>query len=640
MADMIKFYRGQLANLPEVGALGAMYITTDEGGIYYGTGEGMKRLGDFVQVANVASLPESGANQSALYYCAAENILAKWNGSSWSQINKDTGMTAVEVVGDGNAVTAAEYNAETRKLTMTKGATYATPAVVDSKISTAVGTLGTDAEGNAYANVKAYVDAKTSGIATDAALGELQQRVTTAEGEIDVLQEAVAEGGFVANAIAEAKQAGVDAKGAADAAQADVDELSEAFEGYKATNDAAVAAAQGQADKGVADAAAAHGRADEAYALADSKATMTQVNEAIAGAGHAVKSEVDQTIADMDAAYKKADSDLETKLQGNIDKKADQTAVDAIVADYLKAADKTELEGKITAEENARKAADEALDERLVDVEAFFKLAEGEKLDTALDTLVEIQTYLGSEGAVADQMLLDIAANKAAHEKNAADIAQEIKDREAGDKALSDRIDAIHTHDNKGVLDGISAEKVAAWDAAQVNVIETVKVNGVALTPDSAKAVDVIVPTGALASKDEVAKTDLASALVDEINAKAVAVDVNTELAKKVDKVEGKSLIADSEITRLAGMSDGANKVEASATNGKIKIDGVETVVYTHPANHAISEVSGLQEALNLKLEAADIANKADKATTLAGYGITNAYTKDEIDALLSWGSF
>lgn len=52
---------------------------------------------------------------------------------------------------------------------------------------------------------------------------------------------------------------------------------------------------------------------------------------------------------------------------------------------------------------------------------------------------------------------------------------------------------------------------------AQVNVIETVKVNGVVLTPDAAKAVDVAVPTGALASKDKVAETDLENTLATKI---------------------------------------------------------------------------------------------------------------------------
>ena len=40
------------------------------------------------------------------------------------------------------------------------------------------------------------------------------------------------------------------------------------------------------------------------------------------------------------------------------------------------------------------------------------------------------------------------------------------------------------------------------------------------------------------------------------------------------------------------------NKVEASENNGSIKIDGVDTKVYTHPDKHSISDVDGLQDAL------------------------------------------
>ena len=46
---------------------------------------------------------------------------------------------------------------------------------------------------------------------------------------------------------------------------------------------------------------------------------------------------------------------------------------------------------------------------------------------------------------------------------------------EGAEEALSDRIDTLsgsnHTHENKDVLDGITAEKVAAWDAAEANAI-------------------------------------------------------------------------------------------------------------------------------------------------------------------------
>lgn len=79
-----------------------------------------------------------------------------------------------------------------------------------------------------------------------------------------------------------------------------------------------------------------------------------------------------------------------------------------------------------------------------------------------------------------------------------------------------------YTTDEKTKLEGIA-------DGAQVNVIESVKVNGVALDI-SGKAVDVTVPTGALANKDKVAETDLVDALATKINGKLDASEVTGDL--------------------------------------------------------------------------------------------------------------
>ena len=203
-------------------------------------------------------------------------------------------------------------------------------------------------------------------------------------------------------------------------------------------------------------------------------------------------------INDIVKDYLKADDKAE--LADAIALKADKSAVDGIISDYLKAADKTALEAKITAEENARKAADQDLDGRLAGVEAFFKLSEGEQLNEALDTLVEIQEYIvnnsASEQIVADVVknTADIAAIKdgelidsfadvetvvsvlgeSVNDEIAMlneDVAHEIRDRKDADKAMSDRIDNIHIHDNKSVLDNISAEKIATWDAVEANIV-------------------------------------------------------------------------------------------------------------------------------------------------------------------------
>ena len=184
---MVSFKKGLVSKLPATYSEGTFYVTTDERAIYLDvSNEARIRLGDFQEFASVAAL-EANPNPSttALDYVNDINCLAKWDGSKYVQINRDTGMTSVEVVGEGNAVTAAVYSEDGRKLTLTKGATYMTAADVDGKISDKVGAI----EGT----VKKYVDDKTAGIASDEALTALTGRVTTAEGDIDALEEKVGE---------------------------------------------------------------------------------------------------------------------------------------------------------------------------------------------------------------------------------------------------------------------------------------------------------------------------------------------------------------------------------------------------------------------------------------------------------------
>ena len=75
--------------------------------------------------------------------------------------------------------------------------------------------------------------------------------------------------------------------------------------------------------------------------------------------------------------------------------------------------------------------------------------------DTDFDTLKEIADWILNDTTGAANMANDIAALKEA------------------DTAIGGRLDVLegvkHTHTNKDVLDGISSEKVAAWDAAEQN---------------------------------------------------------------------------------------------------------------------------------------------------------------------------
>ena len=192
--------------------------------------------------------------------------------------------------------------------------------------------------------------------------------------------------------------------------------------------------------------------------------------------------------------------------------KANADAIKAISDDYLKEEDKTELQGNIDAvsavanaavkqsdydvkvkaleDEDARivglveaeaeraAKAEEELDERLVKVEAFFdpKDAEGNsvEIDKALDTLVEIQGFITGEGAAADQMVLDIAANKKAIEDHVATD----HDFAGADAALKTELEGkINAKADSSVVEGIdgrltTAEGTLATVAGKVTTLE------------------------------------------------------------------------------------------------------------------------------------------------------------------------
>lgn len=128
--EKVTFKKGTLDNLPAAKTAGTIYVTTDERAIYLDVDASTRiRLGDFQEFATLAAL-QANTNRSttALYYITELNCLAKWDGTEFIQINLDTGATSAEVVGDGNAVTAVSYDPTTRKLTLTKGETFAKAA--------------------------------------------------------------------------------------------------------------------------------------------------------------------------------------------------------------------------------------------------------------------------------------------------------------------------------------------------------------------------------------------------------------------------------------------------------------------------------------------------------------------------------
>lgn len=91
-------------------------------------------------------------------------------------------------------------------------------------------------------------------------------------------------------------------------------------------------------------------------------------------------------------------------------------------------------------------------------------MAAADVQEGAIDTLKEIQAYIESDGAAAEEMVANIAAaQKAADDEKVRAEAEEAAIRQE----MAEAVAGVHGHDNKEVLDGINAEKVAAWDGAQ-----------------------------------------------------------------------------------------------------------------------------------------------------------------------------
>lgn len=200
----VSFKKGTASKLPASYAEGTFYVTTDERAIYLDVSNDARiRIGDFQEFKNIAELNANvNPSMTALYYISDINCLAKWNGTKYVQINRDTGVTSVEVTGAGNAVTAAVIDATGRKLTLTKGATYVTAAEVDKKITDKIGAID--------GTVKKYIDDKTSGIVTDASMEALTKRVDAAENNVNTLSEkvgSVPDGKTVVKMIEEAQTA-------------------------------------------------------------------------------------------------------------------------------------------------------------------------------------------------------------------------------------------------------------------------------------------------------------------------------------------------------------------------------------------------------------------------------------------------
>lgn len=251
------------------------------------------------------------------------------------------------------------------------------------------------------------------------------------------------------------------------------------------------------------------------------------------------------------AAAKKAGTDAQAAvdaLSGKVGTVPENKTIVEMISDaqaaatYDDAAVKADIKANADAitKLNGTSAVEGSVDKKVAD--AINEFATKVSDDQTVNTFKELIDYAAEHKDEYSTLSGEVQANKTAiatlngKDTDAGSVAKTVKDAiDAAQATLQGNIDKKvdkvegkglstndYTTDEKTKLEGIAPD-------AQVNVIEIVKVNGVALTPTD-KAVDVTVPTGALASKDQVTETDLADALATKINGKLDASEVTGDL--------------------------------------------------------------------------------------------------------------
>lgn len=317
--------------------------------------------------------------------------------------------------------------------------------------------------------------------------------------------------------------------------------------------------------------------------------------------------------------------------------------------------------GLVTSEAELARAAEKANADAIAtikeDVDAFFK--DADMTESAKDTLKELQTYIASDETAASEMAASIQQNKKAIEDHVATD----HDFASADAALKAELEGkIGAKADSTVVEGISGKVTTLegeMDAVEGKVTtlegQMTAVQGAVATKVEQEAYNAKVTELEDADEAQVERISALEAkfadgdgsvedmISDAVEAEATRVD--GELAKKVDKVDGKGLSTNDLTNELKAQYDAAythsqtahapadaqaNVIESIKVNGSAVTITDKAVDITVPTDNAqLANGAGY-------LVANDVANKADKATTLGGYGITDAYTSAQTDTAIA----
>ena len=384
---------------------------------------------------------------------------------------------------------------------------------------------------------------------------------------------------------------------------------------------------------------------DELGALTGSDSGQS-INQMITTAVDAAKVELRKEI--------QANTDAIDAIEADYLKAADKTelagSIKAISDDYLKAADKTELEGKITAEQQRAEGIEGGLNTRLAaveeDIEYFFKDALGDT-DTQQykDTLKEIQDYINSDATAAGEMTASIQANANAIDAIEADYlkAQDKTDLTNAINGKADNSTVTELSGKVTTLEGQVATKAEQSDLATVS--------GKVTTLEGKVDTEGKVSEAIAAAKGEATKH--ADDAITALDATVNSADVEEGKGIKITVVE-----TDGKLTSATVSGNYDNKYDAKGaagtaeTNAKNYADGLAgnyaTAAQGAKADTAVQSVSTGSANGTIAVDGEDVAVKglgsaaytASTAYDVAGSAsAAEANAKAYVDTALTWGS-
>lgn len=299
---------------------------------------------------------------------------------------------------------------------------------------------------------------------------------------------------------------------------------------------------------------------------------------------------------------------------------------------------------------------DSDLKSRIAELEKFFATADGESLDAALDTLIEIQKEIAKDNASAASMLASIQANAQAIEtlngadtvtgsvdKKIKDAVEAIPDVDLSEYAKSadvantyiTKTDASTTYATQTTVNDLSTtvtnqgntlstlntkvdEIIAA--GGQPNTIEHVAVNGVRLTPDEDKQVNVVVPTKFTDITDDSGFSDLISAAKAQadkgVNDAAAAQATANQAQADVDAVEvtvgEHSTVIAGHTTSISDHSTRITQLEEADTAHTAEYNALKAIVDGHTTS-----IAGKAEQTALDTANANITKNTNAIATL-----------------------